>query len=78
MMLLDSVDVNVKTEVQLRKAKKEEIYEDAMMDLYIGLRTQQDSNLKREEEKKFDRTVAKVKAITKKDTLKLVESYLSS
>ena len=39
MMLLDSVDVNVKTEVQLRKAKKEEIYEDAMMDLYIGLRT---------------------------------------
>ena len=39
MMLLDSVDVNVKTEMQLRKAKKEEIYEDAMMDLYIGLRT---------------------------------------
>lgn len=41
-MLLDSIEVNVKTEVQLRKAKKNEIYEDAMMDLYIGLRTQQD------------------------------------
>lgn len=41
-MLHDSIEVNVKTEVQLRKAKKNEIYEDAMMDLYIGLRTQQD------------------------------------
>lgn len=41
-MLLDSIEVNVKTEVQMRKAKKNEIYEDAMMDLYIGLRTQQD------------------------------------
>jgi hypothetical protein len=41
-MLLDSIDLNVKTEVQMRKARKEEIYEDAMMDLYIGLRNKQD------------------------------------
>lgn len=62
---------------QKRQAKKDEIYEDALLELYIGMRRQIDSDVKRQQEKKFDQTVSKVKNILKKDKNASKHSLLS-